>query len=1083
MTYPRIIYHQSHSSLSTMVQLLHTVQRPEGSGHCATYTDENGRKRLAISRGNSVQIYEFSPDLPGFLKNTDQESYSEPITTMVKARGVENDNLVVISGKKIHIYGNTGPLWLLNENTGLAGKNFLLSFIHGLKVALALINSEGRVYVATIGESKRFDISSLGCAHVTQAVELEKSDSMFAVLYSNYDLSYSLKYCELTQGRFVESRLQFEAFVEAPTLVVPMTYGGVMVLSNYRIYLFPSPEQTVYVSDSFEEQKGVPVSSARNVITIDIKLLPYLNSMFLSYTKIDLERYLLCTDTGLTAVAYIKTTFTATNVSLEAFSIYDIGNSTIALSMSHVTDNVFFAASQYSRSILFKVMPTEPHIRILSFVPSSPPVIDLDYSFSTNPLRYLPDIFVCQGGYHSGELRKIAHNSWKATQLSSVQIEEPFAEIVRLLDSRARDLDLATLVGVKVDQKIIQIFLASRKGLVNTGLQLPTNVIAASLNSTVSVNGKIKESDFATRSNEAGVIKFSKLTDNTFIYITTDHIVFELKNSNQSYPLQGPFDLVCTLDTIEFETSVIALVGYIDGVIEVFQFSEGNRKKRDADPLSKWTVTCGIKKEGLRDACFCVDGRGSIVIVALDGQGNVHQYLFDNGKVSASSVWICKGPGPTTMDSDGSMILLYDTHKVLGMVKWTMHFLELCDFFYSPHAIKSCTILLSYNKLVGVHLEGGKFVTVSHENRKDTIDAQFSGKLWTKVTSIPNTHYLVCVETDIRPRRGQSRVSTLNLIDGRTMRLLHTYSGESLQFADVCYVPENEEHGIGPHSFAAIQTNCDWRGRFPLFVIEEGKIKKVPNVSLDLHGELEQVSFSVLRYDFERECLHAAGEDLITLNFKKSDSALELKATGSIGRSCLLQHVTEMCPEPNGIVVLDSFRGLFHKTADDFAMVQELNVENVRLTALCVVPGHRNAQSSIIVGDSLGTVHLGDTSFLVYSQINVLRYVKEDGSVLIGTLNGGIYRLTRNAVLPNDSLKHPMFNSYTSDIAFKCELSVGDEDRVYLVQERKSSKKSGHLTKGAIVEAWVNSSDKGFKKQEEYSDSHTRDIAGFIDQL
>lgn len=1063
-----------------MVQLLHTVQRPEGSGHCATYRDENGRKRLAISRGNSVQIYEFSPHLPGFLKNTDLESYSEPITAMVRARGIENDFLVVFSGRKIHIFGKQEPLGPLNENTALQGKNFFLSFIHKLKVAITMITSEGRVYVATVGESERFDVSSLGCAHVTQAVELENSDSKFAVLYSNYDLSYSLKYYELMEGRFVESRLQLEAFVEAPTLVVPMTYGGVMVLSNYRIYLFPSPDQTIYISDSFEEQKGVPVSSARNVVTIDIKLLPYLNSMFLSFTKIDLDRYLLCTDTGLTAVAYIKTTFTATNVSLEAFSIHDIGRSTIALSMSHVTDNVFFAASQYSRSILFKVMPTEPHIRILSFVPSSPPVIDLDYSFNTNPLRYLPDIFVCQGGYHSGELRKIAHNSWKATQLSSIQIDEPFAEILRLLDSRDEILDNATLVGVKVDLKNINVFLASKKGLSRTGLQLPANAIAARLKSTVGVSGKVKESDFAIRSDEDGEVKFSKLvTEDSFIYITTDHIVFEFKSSKESCPLQSPYDLVCTLDAIENEHGVIALVGYIDGVIEVFHYSEGI----GGHPISRWAVTCGIKKEGLRDALLCVDGRGSTLIVALDGQGNVHQYCLNKGVVSTSSIWICKGAGPTTMDSDGSMILLYDTHKVLGMVKGAMHFLELCDFFYSPHAIKSCTILLSYNKLFGVYLEGGKFVTVSHENKKDTIDAQFSEKLWTRVTSIPNTHYLVCIEADIRPRRGQSKVSTLNLIDGRTMRLLHTYSEASLQFADICSIPENEEHGIGPHAFAAIQTNCDWRGRFPLFVLEGGKIKKVPKVSLDLHGELEQVSFSVLRYDFERECLHAAGEDLITLNFKKTDSALELKATGSIGRSCLLQHVTEMCPEPNGIVVLDSFRGLFHKTADNFAMVQKTNVENVRLTALCVVPGHKNTQPSIIVGDSLGTVYLGETSFLVCSQINVLRYVKEDGSVLIGTLNGGIYRLTRNAVLPSDLLLRHMFNFDSTDIAFKCELSIGDEDRVYLVQERDVLEESGHLAKEALVDAWINSSDKSFKKQEGYSDSHTRDIAGFIDQL
>lgn len=1070
-----------------MARLLHVVQCPEGSGFCASYSDSQNVRIIAVARGNYIQFYTFEPDHTGFLKERSKTYFEQPITSMAKVRGSQGDSLIVITNNTVYDVTLDKRFLKPCEDYGNSPQNFLMSFSVNRKVAIARLSTNGRTYVTYNEKTKRPEVkvSSLGCAQIKQAVTLENSDTRFAVLYTSFDLSYSLKYLELDKNLSVSVTTQFQAFVEAPSLVVPMTYGGVMVLSNYRIYLFPAPNQTTHLADSFEDQRGTSVSIAKNVVTIDIKLvtLPYLTSLWTSYTKIDLERYLLSTDTGLTAVAYIRSAFTASAVSIEAFSIHDLGKSTIAQSMCHVENNVFFAASKYSRSILFKIMPTEPHILILSFMPSSPPVIDLAYSFHANTLRYLPDIIVCQGGFHSGELRKISYNSWKATQLSTLRLDDPFAEVVLLLPTNPSP-DSRIVIGIKVSLKIEEIYTISnglekhRGTFVKTNLQFPEeNVVSAVLSEAFTGQHKLQSKDFFVNSSDTTSTKFSKLLSNgSHLYVSDNHILCVSGSSKATCDLQSSETSVTAFDAIVYEGTPASLVGYTDGQIEYLRF-DGSKVS------AKLTLKCGDKNEGLRDAKFCFNAKEELVVVALDNEGNVHQYLLEHDAVTASSVWNCKGPGPTAMHSDGGMVALYDTHKVLGLVPKRGNFLDLCDFFYSPKAIRECIVLLKTHALVGVYLEDRTFVTVSHEDKKDVIDAHFSDKLWTKVISIPHTHFLVCIKTDIRPSKGQSRVATLNLIDGRTMRLLHTFPNTTLQFSDICYVPPNELHGIAPSSFVALQTGTSSKSRFPLFSIEGDKIVEVPNVHLVLK-DMELVSFSVIRYDPYRECLHAAGEDFVLLSFANNNDVLELKAVDSIGRNCVLQHVTDIACGPEKIYILDSFRGLYEKTSSKFELTKQSD-DDSRITAICAFPTASNQESPIVLGDSLGRVHINGSIFQLFSQINTLKYVEEDGSVLVGTLNGGIYRLTSDlGPIPEDL--HDVEKSKTTSVPPFASLVTGaDATRVYFantIQDYVDSDEHQY-TDLALLDAWCNASDKGFNQTEQHSDSQNREIAEVLDYI
>lgn len=1085
-----------------MGKLLHTVQCPQGSGLATAFNDAQGDRTFKVAKGNVVQEYVFTPDFKGFLLEEVKQSFSDTVTALTTVPGIDSDIVLGISNGTLYdLTYSTSPL--VNLGDGYVGRAtalgfgfyHLISFQNDGRLYIAIIMADAKVYVCPYvhQETNIVSIGSLGCALVKQVAQLKCKDNTFAVLTSGYDLSYSLRYYRFNEGLNPVAVCLFDPFVEAPSLIIPMAYGGVMVLSNFRIYLFPGWKQTCSISDDFVDSETIPVSLARNVITIDIKLLPYLNSLFTAFAKIDDERYLVSTDTGLTAVIYIQLSVVNTTVSLEAFSIVDLGKSTIAESLCHIQDNVFFAASRYSRSILFRILPNEPHIQILSFFPSSPPVIDLDYSFNTDSLRFLPDIFVCQGGYHSGELRKVPYLKWESTQLSSIQLDI-FHDIVRILPPNLTGYHSSMLlayIAVKLGPKFCEFYeindsLGSKKlgSFEKKDFDFPvdnTNFVSLMINEAAfeRYEGEISGRDLIAQLDVTGKVKFAKSTvNNTRVLVKEGQFVCHSGNGRFLAPLEAPEHMVCSIDVLFNGPHLYGLVAFTNGLIQCF-----NVYKTKIHQV--WALTCGSKREGLKDARFCLNNNRRMLIVALDGLGNVHQYLLEAETILASTVWICKVSPPRLMDSDGLLVILFDAHKVVGMVAKGGHFLELCDFFYSPKQITGCNVLLLYHYMVGVHLNDGSYITVSHRDNQDSIDAHFSDRLWTKVLSIKGTPYLVCIKTDVRPNRGHQKYSTLNLIDGRSMKLLHALDTDLQQYTDLCLLPEDETIGIPSGLFVAVRNNGQWSKRFPIFTIQNGKIKELPDVKTELNPS-KVLTFSAI--SFHNKELHAVGNEHVILSLLPTQDGYiwaprvdpSEHPTGTFQHAISVSHLDQ-----GKSIILDSFHGVFTRVdllrPIPFKRSYKLDA---RPTAICVVPRQNKQEQFVIIGDSLGNIYYGENVLGVSSQINVIKYVEEDGSVLIGTLDGGIYKLTCKEEKRGLELLSFHISAKTTIPYFSHIVSAPEESRVYLADIVSDVIRQANGTELLIIlDAWRSSSDKGILKRMPVLDPKDNAMAEIIDDI
>lgn len=229
------------------------------------------------------------------------------------------------------------------------------------------------------------------------------SNYLVAVLYRQ-NVSFSLRYYEVTVlpaktisgAKKISAGIvrQFMDFSDAPTRLIPVD-NGVLVVSDAHIYFFTSPycRRKASVVNSTD----TTLYELNHNITKQITSGTIAGSTFVSAAKIDSSRYLLVADTGETCLVY----FQAEAAQVLELRVVPLGKSTIASSVVHISNSLFFAASRLSQSVLFLVQPKDPYISIIQYFASSPPVLDLEV-LSTYP----DEVLVVQGGYTNGEVCK-----------------------------------------------------------------------------------------------------------------------------------------------------------------------------------------------------------------------------------------------------------------------------------------------------------------------------------------------------------------------------------------------------------------------------------------------------------------------------------------------------------------------------------------------------------------------------------------------------------------------------------------------------------------------------------------------------
>lgn len=242
---------------------------------------------------------------------------------------------------------------------------------------------------------------------ILHSTQNDTSDCDIAVLYRDYNYNYLAKLCKLDFiAKTLELSKQYEEFSEPPTVLVSLHTGGFLVITDNYLFYFPVKDMTVSISDT-NEDKTITVN--KQIVTKRLaSLKPHNMSAFQCHIVIDTNRIILINNRGETFLLYIDI-FSATRSSavVNNISMIMLGFTTVPLSIHHLNENFFYVASRLSQSLTFEILPQQPFINILEFYETSTPILDIQ------PIRDSIDglwFLSCQGGYESGEFRRISNS-------------------------------------------------------------------------------------------------------------------------------------------------------------------------------------------------------------------------------------------------------------------------------------------------------------------------------------------------------------------------------------------------------------------------------------------------------------------------------------------------------------------------------------------------------------------------------------------------------------------------------------------------------------------------------------------------
>lgn len=247
------------------------------------------------------------------------------------------------------------------------------------------------------------------------------SSPHLAVLYRDVDFNYSLRYYALLKSsNTLTVTRQMETFQGVPTHVYALK-NGLVVASDTKLFFFPAPSKTVTLSEhAGDTTLSVTTSKVQKIVTLNMSELSatYLGCKFNCSTAIDDKRQMLFSDRGDTLLVYLETRASSSEVEVIEFKVVALQKSTVALLAAHLGQNIFFASSTVSRSILFRVLQKSPFIDVIETVANNLPVI----SISTIPSGYSHDLLVARGGFNSGEINIISTAKTTAKHIKSISV-------------------------------------------------------------------------------------------------------------------------------------------------------------------------------------------------------------------------------------------------------------------------------------------------------------------------------------------------------------------------------------------------------------------------------------------------------------------------------------------------------------------------------------------------------------------------------------------------------------------------------------------------------------------------------------
>ncbi|SGZ50065.1 CIC11C00000004256 [Sungouiella intermedia] len=983
--------------------------KTERESSCTTQTlkvvDLAGQRFVVQSQNDTLRFYLYDDHSP-FLNLAKVLQFPHKVEVMATIQalpkvqtllGVQSQELLRVKGQNILVYSN-GVIYLVTvaDSSFKESSIVLLEIKPGLQQRLesgpglvcyqngthnvALLHKlHGFLTFIDLGQmngknsKKRRKTSTplswttaIGSTVVKDICWLQLHQMELALLGRDMEFRYSLYIYEIDMDAgLIKSKTLKHQFRDAPSLLFSAA-GGVCVASGIMFSFFPKYQPIDHTGkcDILRNQY-----SSRAVLDFSENNPEYQSMTWLAHCIVDeeedvskdtiTERHLLVSDGGHTVMVYLQVNNKAMQTNIFGFEYVDLGKTTIASDLVHIESNIFFVSSRLSQSVLFRVLPSKPHIHIFGYILVTPPILDISIEQENSSM------VVAQGGFYSGEL---------------------------VLRSNR-----------KVDVKKVPLpylaLLAEYKGITRNGLKFTATAFDKSHDYILKLDDEPKIENVGSHDVQLLGSISTRTASGALVSVSSNLLSYDLEclelpdlvdpMSIQTVEGKGHTDIVVALSTNEL--FLVRYGGELEFVLK--------QKVPFTDPLSV--------------AIFSVSKGPHPVVMAVSSKGECYQSIGKETKIlllPPVKGWVrvkcCGARNPTLLLLGSTNVWVLSKQTDLNSVKATL-------VYTSEERISDCLIVGDERDGTLVLFHGTTTIsvvdyhTLHHEEK--VVTKYYSENTFLRAVKLTQTNYLVTIELEMNIEGNDpSRRTLLKLFDALNLTLRLTFVPKSNSYhADLCqvFIPEESKSFTKQPVFVAANNAS---ASLQTYLVRDDTIvlhSEMPYrklVAVNAHGNRSAIR-AVHQVKFKDGNLILMGDGIVRLLLECSNGDISWVVENIQTARFAIGY-----EELHGIeIIADAVEGILVSHFGENRYLQSFKVDPFKpffLTALAAI----KSKNLILFGDSngnLGGLHIERKEGMevlvsivfatnIGETINVIRaHNGDDPFFAIGTVNGAIYTL------------------------------------------------------------------------------------------
>ena len=664
---------------------------------------------------------------------------------------------------------------------------------------------------------------------------------IIAIYYRDFNVNISMRYYEIdvANNKFILNH-QFEEFDDIPNTIITPLFGGIIALTDNYIFYFPNPSITSLDIPDDNKDSNLSVNNHNLVIT---KRLISKNihefSAFNQVVVIDDKRILLINNRGETRILFINYNFrSSSSLEICSLSFIDLGKTTVPNSLHHLTENLFFASSKLSQSVLFRILPHEPFIDICQFMPSTPAVLDLQCDYNRDGFL---EILSCNGGYESGEYRKFSN---KTCFLNiKIRFQSP-VDASRTIVTGINDNELVSFqVYDNNDTKgcsfVVDCSSWSHKvensfgkdDVLISGIKYGDKSIQIKIDG-VYVNNSLINKLTIKRAKAINNESYVILDEFNNLYLYDDVLLHTIKLESKSEVSDLDFSRISSQE-------YLILVSFWDGSYCIYQVSNNDYNLLTSENL----LPSGVS---ISSCCMVYDPElheSSVWLFFMSSNTDLVQIFFDfeliTQDVNRINITHLNGLPLKFIKNDQGDVILFNKKDIFGLyneksINYNKVFcLSTPELSFSINDIcfiESNHIIITANR--------NDILICSIEPKSFTDDVIFSNDFNIRSLKLPRSKYSVVVSSKsafMDSSNDYCRNTFLKLVDTNTMEIVHKLEypdDDPVDIVDICPLQELEFLEVPKNCFIAVCNSDDTNKIIRLFYIKKNKIIDLPLVKV-----------------------------------------------------------------------------------------------------------------------------------------------------------------------------------------------------------------------------------------------------------